>query len=318
MFNNYGRIIGSVVRATSAGNMCEALEDCRDILDSRFANKTAFMEKLQKETKKQEKVYRYGIPSVKIMEKSFSNIFIYEDPIAYFMYSSFKINACTSYMELKAEISDIISLFENQLSNPRTGNLGIDEMMKLLEIVEHKYCLVDIATLDKKLEIYALNKSHRIYDSFLMTFKNMRTGKVLNRWALFSLSPCMDLFLCNKYHVFLHEIGHVVYNEMIDRIKKIPDFFKELAAIAGLLASDDEDRLQELFADLFSAASLHNTFYSAFNPFRQVLPAEVFDMFEAYFKVLAIHMNPKISILEKQALGSFFVPFEKKPASVLH
>jgi len=285
------KVIGDVVSAASAKQMCEALDKCRDILRSRFANREGFMEQLQSSVKKQAAYYKYGAPAVKVLEQPAPNVFIYEDRMSYLVYSSFIINSCRGIRELDEQIAGIIDFFGNRITEPRTDMLSTCEINELLDIVQEKYGLIDTVTDGKELEIYAMNRSHVCYDSLLLTFKNTRTGTLLNKWMVFSLSPCFDIPACNKYFVFLHEIGHILYNEITCGGNTVPEMFREIAESLGLPFADDDNRLSELFADIFSASSLNKTRYCAYNPFNTALNGKMLELFELYFRMLTYRMN---------------------------
>lgn len=293
--NNYiNNISNNVVNATSARRLCNALRECQNVLESRFVNKAAFMEQLQRAMREQATFYKNNIPAIKIMERTLSNVFIYEDKLSYLIYSSFKINSCTKIEELRGEISNIIDFFENYMTSPKTEVLSQSEIIDMLNIVHSKYNLFDAETFDKELEIYVLNKSHICYDSLIITFKNTYTGTMLNKYIVFSLSPCVDILACNKYFVFLHEIGHIFYNSITKGSNRVPESFKQLAVLLGLPFLDNENRLSELFADIFSACTINNSKYSYYNPFKTVLSDEILEVFELYFNMLAYQVNTEI------------------------
>lgn len=295
MNNYFNKVTNKVVNATSARKLCSALRECQDILGSRFVNKAAFMEQLQSAMREQAAYYKSNIPAIEIMEQPVSNVFIYEDKVSYLIYSSFKINSCTKIEELRVEMSDLVDFFENKMSKPKTDVLNPFEITDMLNIVQSKYDLIGTVTYDKELEIYVLNKSHICYDSLMITFKNTYTGTMLNKWVVFSLSPCVDILACNKYFVFLHEIGHILYNSITKGSNKVPESFKQLAVSIGLPFFNNEDRLSELFADIFSACTINNSRYAYYNPFKAVLPDKVLQVFELYFKMLAYQANAAVT-----------------------
>jgi hypothetical protein len=288
--NNY-KIIDNVINATSAEMLCGALRQCQGVLKTRFTNKTAFMERLQDKISRQVLLYKQDIPPVNVLAQPIHNIFIYEDRVSYLTYSSFKLNSCTTLEELNSQITDIIDFFGNKMTKSRTDLLNIDEIIGIFNIVETKFNLLEVILKDKEFEIYLLDRSHICYDSFLLTFKNKFTGLIYKRWMLFSLSPCMDILACNKYFVFLHEIGHCLYNTIMQENRRALDYFKDIAMIAGLPVFNDEGRFSELYADIFAAASLKDTDYSYYNPFKDVLSESVLELFELYFKMVLYQKN---------------------------
>lgn len=291
---NFYRAIDKAVGATSANTLCDALRQCKGVLESRFVNKAAFMEKLQGAMKGRAIYYKYFIPPAVMQEQALPNTFIYEDNLSYLIYSSFIINSCTGVEELKGQISGIIDFFENKMTHPRTDLLKQYEIIDMLTIVQKKYSLLDAVTQDRELEIFILNRSHLCYDSFLLTFKNNRTGRWVNKWMVFSLSPCMDIPACNKYFVFLHELGHILFNAITNAGEEIPPFFRELTTILGLPYWGDKDKLSELFADVFAACTMNETRYSEYNPFKKVLPDKITGLFEVYFKMLSAQAGNQI------------------------
>jgi hypothetical protein len=297
--NNY-KIIDNVLNATSAEALCGALRECQRVLKTRFTNKTAFMERLQDKIYWQILLYKQDIPIVNVLDQPINNISIYEDRVAYLMYSSFKLNMCTSLEELNLQITDIIDFFGNKMTKSKTAVLNIDEISSIFNIVQRKFNLLEVILRDKEFEIYLLDRSHICYDSFLLTFKNKYTGLIYKRWMLFSLSPCMDILACNKYFVFLHEIGHCFYNTIIQEDRKALDYFKEIAEIAGLPIFNDESRVSELYADIFAAASLKDTCYSNYNPFKNVLPENILELFELYFKMVIYQKNMELYDFKKE------------------
>lgn len=288
--NNY-KIIDNVISATSAEKLCVALSQCQGVLKTRFTNKTAFMERLQDMISQQVLKYKQEVPQVKVIDQLIHNIFIYEDKVSYLMYSSFKLNLCTDLEELNLQITDIIDFFGNMMAKSRTDILNFDEIINIFNIVQRKFRLLDVIIRDKEFEIYLLNRSHICYDSFLLTFKNKYTGLIYKRWMLFSLSPCIDHLACNKYFVFLHELGHCLFNTIIPQERRTLELFKDIARIAGLPVSNDVNSLSELFADIFAAVSLKDTGYSCYNPYKEVLPDSVMELFELYFKMVLCPNN---------------------------
>lgn len=282
----YNKVIDNVVNAASAEELCSSLTKCQDLLKSRFINKDTFMERLQRSLGERSQYYRQCVPAIEICGRPVPNVFVYEDRVSYVVYASFKINSCTCVEELSREISDVVDFFGNKMSGPKTGLLSIHEIVDMLNIAHEKYKLFDVPAKDKELEIFALKKSHVCYDSLTITFKNKKTGLLVNKWMVFSLSPCLDILPCNKYFVFMHEIGHVLYNTLTNGSCRAPAFFRELAMIMGLPVFADENKLPEFFADVFSAATLNNTRYSVYSPFKEVLTKEILELLDLYFKML--------------------------------
>lgn len=290
--SNYSyNIIDNVINSTSSEKLCDSLKQCQGVLKTRFTNKTSFMERLQKEIREQVLSYKYNVPVVKVLEQPMSNIFVYEDKVSYLVFSSFKINLCSSIEELNSQIADIIDFFENKMTKSRTDILNIDEIIGMFNIVQRKYNLMDIISCDKEFEIFLMNRSHICYDSFLLTFRNINNGLLLKRWMLFSLSPCVDILASNKYFVFLHEIGHCFYNVITLEDGNALKLFDEIAVTVGLPAFNEEGKSSELFADIFAATALSNTNYAYYNPFKNVFPEKGLELFELYFKILVSQVN---------------------------
>ena len=292
MGNDKYSAIDRVVRAASSGELCQGLKECLAVLNSWSLKKGLFAEQLKKAIGEQARRYKYGAPAVRVLGQPVPNLYIYQDLEASFVYSAFKINACTTVEEVMDQIDDIVDLFENRMSRPRTGRLNAFEAVELLEAAQEKYNFLNSITGSKELEIYLLNKSHFCYNSFLLTYRNTRTGKQTGKRMLFSLSPVSELLVCNKYFVFLHELGHVLYNDIEDRGARGPFLFYELAKLMGFSSLMDEDGIQELFADVFSAATLHGTRYSEFNPYKGLLTGEIMGLLALYFKMLADRIDP--------------------------
>lgn len=285
--NNLLKTIDYVTGAPSSKKLCTALKRCNDFLRYRPEYNIDFLEKFKSAMKRKADYYRLGLPVFSVSGKSLSNVRIYDDNIAYLTYAAFKIGLCTCVEELEGQICDIVDFFEKKLTKPRTDLLTTSEVIDMLDIVQNKYGLVSAVTYGRDLEIYLINKSHTCYDSFLLTFKNTYTGKWLNKWMLFSLSPCRDIFECNKYYVFLHELGHILYNAATDGGGRLPEMFREIAFFLGMQRIGDKDRPEELFADIFSVCAIHDSKYSDYNPFKGLLSEELIEMLELYFKMLS-------------------------------
>ena len=135
--NNY-KIIDNVINATSAEKLCIALRQCQGVLKTRFTNKTGFMERLQDTINQQVLLYKQDIPRVKVFNKLMQNIFIYEDKVAYLIYSSFKLNMCTDLEELNSQMTDIMDFFGNMMAKSRTDVLKVDEIINIFKIVNFR------------------------------------------------------------------------------------------------------------------------------------------------------------------------------------
>ena len=289
MYHN--KTIENVINATSSEMLCCALSQCQDVLKNRFTNKIAFMERLQDKVNRQILLYEQDIPTIHVLNQPIHNISIYEDKKSYLKYSSFKLNMCTDLGELNLQINDIIDFFYNKFTSSRTDILNIEEITGIFEIVQKKFNLLDIVMQDKEFEIYLMNRSHICFDSFLLSYKNKHTGSIHKKWMLFSLSPCFDNLACNKYFVFLHELGHCLYNTVIHEYRKELCYFENITVIAGMSVFNDETRLSELFADIFAAVSLRDTCYSDYNPFKNVISESILELFELYFKMVLYKKN---------------------------
>jgi hypothetical protein len=279
--------IDEVMEATTIDGFCAALKNCLAVLDSKrgreagFADaiKTAFREKSY-ECRRKSDAYtatgQYG-----------TNVHIYCELSACLIFAGFRICLCRDAGELREQIAFITDFFGRCMSKPKSGVLTPGEAGELLAIVQKKYGLLSAVTCHRELEIYLINRSHLRYDSFLMTYKNTYTKMWLNKWLLFSLSPCMDILECNKYHVFLHEMGHILYNAVTGGGEAVPELLGEIAFLLGLPLYEDIICPEELFADLFSAISLRGTKYAPFNPFEKVLDDGICGLLELYFGMLA-------------------------------
>jgi hypothetical protein len=287
MFNYGAKAIQKVEKAGSSQSLCEALQQWDDLLDSPFCNRVSLMERLQKTLRERTSYCRCNVPPVNIMGERMPAIYIFEENAACLVYASFKINLCSGTKQVREQISDILDLYENKLAGPRTDILSRQEIVHLLEIVQEKYQLLQVITHGRELDIYSLNKSHRLYNSWLLTYKDTAAGKLLNRWMVFSLSPNFNLLVCNKYFVFLHEIGHIFYHFIKEGGDKVPRFFHELSMVLGFPVLEDEDRLSEYFADLFAAACMNDTVYEPYNPYGGFLSGSMRELLDLYFKLLA-------------------------------
>lgn len=102
-----------------------------------------------------------------------------------------------------------------------------------------------------------------------------------------SFSPYLDTPLCSKHFVFLHEMGHILYNEITDGGASIPELFRKFAtAIIEMPILADEDKLPELFADLSAAAVMFDSRYDEYNSYAIIFPKELTWLFEEYFMML--------------------------------
>jgi hypothetical protein len=285
--NSCYKAIKHVTGAASSKKLCHALKKCLDIIKSDYSDKTIFLEELKCALKQKAAICRLGIPAVAVAGECMPNVSIYDDSSAYLTYTAFKIGLCSSIKELDEQISGILDFFENDLSSPKSDGLRISEVMDMLGIVQKKYRLISAVTYGKDLEVYLMNKSHTCYDSFLLTFKNTYTGTWLNKWMVFALAPCHKITECNKYIVFLHELGHILYNAATSGGNRMPEMFGEIAFLLGMPQIENKIKPEELFADIFSGCAIHNTKYSDYNPFKKVLSEKYIELLEIYFKMLA-------------------------------
>jgi hypothetical protein len=285
--NNYiYKTINHVTGATSSKKLCRALKQCMNILKSGYSDKVVFLEELKCAMKQKAAFCRLGVPAFAVAGEYLPNVSIYVDNVAYLTYTAFKIGLCSCIKELEVQISDIMDFFENDLSSPNSDVLMISEVIDMLDIVQKKYRLISAVTYDKDLEVYLMNKSHTCYDSFLLTYKNTYTGIWLNKWMLFALAPYRNILECNKYIVFLHELGHILYNAATVG-SGMPEMFGEIAFLLGMPQIENKIKPEELFADIFSACAIHNTKYSDYNPFKKILSDEYIELLEIYFRMLA-------------------------------
>lgn len=237
-------------------------------------------------------------------------VYLYSDMAAYFVFLSYNISLCPDESELENHITYIADFLGKCMSRPRGGMLEPSEVESLLNIVQYKFGFINAVTFSRDLDIYLINRSHMYYDSFLLTYKRLLsrpgysgTSVYRDKWMLFCLSPCLDILACNKYYVFLHEIGHILYNALTRDGEEEPELFGEIAFLLGFPIfgaghTDNashpfeiNDKQDELFADLFAAASLYKTCYWHFNPFKDVLSEALCDLLESYFSMLAMRMD---------------------------
>ena len=295
---------GKVADAKSMAEFCSALVKCRDMLDSRFANRESFMECLKSRLSEKAGCLD-GNSALRALPERFNSVVrLYKDAAACLMYFAFKVGYCASVPELSGQLDDLISLLRYRTTEPKTDVLDEAEISLLLELLQDKFNFLDAVTYEKRIEIYLINRSHLCFDSWLMTFKNTYTGKWVNKWMVMSFSPCLDTPLCGKYFVFLHEMGHILYNEITDGGAAVPELFRELpASVPGMPALADEDKLPELFSDLFAAAAMNGSRYAAHNPYSAIFPEELIRLFEEYFTILVSRVGSGYyNIWEKRVL----------------
>ena len=302
-----GRLLYSaaskVADAKNMADFCLALLKSRDILSSRFMNRDLFMECLK--SRLSEKAGRMDGNSVlRALPDRFNGVVhLYKDVDACLIYLAFKIGYCTSALELSGQLDELISLLMFKTTKPKTNILDESEISFLLELLQNKFDFLDAITYEKRLEIYLINRSHLYYDSWLMTCKNTYTDKWINKWMVMSFSPCHDTPLCDKYFVFLHEMGHILYHEITDGGAAVPELFRELAeGISGNSISYNEGMMSELFSNLFAAASLNGSRYAANNPYTAIYPG-LMGIFEEYFIMLVSRIGSRYySIGEKSVM----------------
>jgi hypothetical protein len=272
--------------ASSMEDFCTALVKCRGMLDSRFINRTRYMEYLKNSLSEKSVFYDGKAANTACQDGLPGTVRVYRDAIACLVYAAFKIGYCTSVEELVGQLDDIISFLLYKTIKSKTDLLDTFEITLLLELLQKKFSFIDAVTYEKRLEIYLINRSHLCFDSYLLTFHNTYTGKWINKWMVMSFSPCLDTPLCGKYFVFLHEMGHILYNEITDSGKSVPELFMELTMVTGMHDSAQGDMLSEFFADLFAVTCMHNTPYASYNPYSGVFPKELDYLLEEYFRML--------------------------------
>lgn len=287
MIRRSTRAIEGVTSASTIDGLCAALKNCLAILDSYRNSEADFAEDLKTALRNKSADCRKKSNAYSSAGWFSTNVHIYCDLSACLIFAGFRICLCKDAKELREQVEFVVDFFNNCMSEPKSGILTSGEAGELLGIVQKKYRLLSAVTCDRELEVYLINKSHIRYDSFLLTYKNTYTGVWLNKWLLFSLSPCMDILECNKYHVFLHEMGHILYNAVTNGGDEIPAMFDKIAFLLGLPLNIDINCPEELFADLFSAASLRGTKYSCFNPFDNIPDNGTYELLELYFRMLA-------------------------------
>ncbi len=280
------RAIAGIAGASTIEGLCSAIKGCLDLLDSGPVDGGCFLSDLKTALKEKLTDCRKKSDSFPDLRRFGSNVHMFCELSACLVFAGFRICLCRNEKELKEQLRFIADFFEN-MPERGTGALSPGEAAALLGVVQEKYGLLSAVTCDRELEIYLINRSHFCYDSFLLTYRNTHTGIWLNKWLLFSLSPRLDMLECNKYHVFLHEMGHVLYNSVTGGGDKIPELFGEIAFLLGLPLYEEINYPEELFADLFSAVSLRGTEYSSFNPFEKVLDKDICKLLELYFGMLA-------------------------------
>jgi hypothetical protein len=286
-------IISKVLSAHSAKTLCSALRQCSKALRPGRPDSAAFMQQLQRAVA--ERTAYYGDYSVwaGISGQPARNIHIYEGDEAYLAFSSSRLKPCSCAEELKCMADSIADFFEKETTRPQAPVLSSGEAVEMLNIIQEKYGFMEVIDDDMELDIYIINRSHICYDSLLLTLKDTAAGTLLNRLMVLSLAPTMDIMACNRYFVFLHEMGHVFYKSVTSGNGKVPFMFRELAVFLGLPFMDDENKLEELFADVFSACAVNNTEYSRYNPFKQVLSGDVMNLLELYFKMLGCQADTR-------------------------
>ena len=281
------RAIEGVTGASTIDGLCTALKSCLAILNSKHCAGSDFADALKTALRNKSSDCRRKSNAYAAAGRFGTNVHIYCEVSACLIFAGFRVCLCKDEQELREQVEFVIDFFGSSMTKPKTGVLTSGEAGELLGIVQDKYGLLSAVTCERELEIYLIDKSHIRYDSFLLTYKNSHTGIWLNKWLLFSLSPCMDILECNKYHVFLHEIGHVLYNAVTGGGDAVPDLFGEIAFLLGLPLNEDINCPEELFADLFSASALKGTKYASFNPFGNIIDAGIYELLELYFRMLA-------------------------------
>lgn len=281
------KALDALAKASTIDALCFALARCRTCLERGTGSGDGFEEALKAvfENKTEECRRRskaYGPAGVYA-----SNVHVYSDLAACLIFAGFRLCRCRDGKELSEQVGFLTDFFGSYMTPPLSGILTRNEAGALLALVEEKYRMLSAVTCDRELEVYLINRSHIRFDSFLMTYRSVKTGIGPYKWLLFSLAPRLALPECNKYHVFLHELGHVLYNAVVSGPDTVPELFEDIAFILGVPLSGDITYAEELFADLFSATTLNGTGYSAHNPFAGVLRQEVYELLELYFRMLA-------------------------------
>lgn len=84
-------------------------------------------------------------------------------------------------------------------------------------------------------------------------------------------------------YIFVHEIGHLLINNLTGNPEKVPESFVEFSK---KFRPEYEGDLVEIFVDLFSIAVMMDTDFAAKNPFLTVFPVEEQKTIKEYFKNL--------------------------------
>lgn len=287
MNRHFAKAIEGVTKASTIDGMCKSLKGCLDILKSGNLAAADFSDALKTAIRNKSLDCRRKSNAYISAGRFSTNVHIFCEVSACLIFAGFRISLCKDEDGLREQLEFLIGFFSCSMTKPKTGVLTTGEAGELLGIVQDKYGLVSAVTCERELEIYLIDRSHIRYDSFLLTYKNSHTGIWLNKWLLFSLSPCMDILECNKYHVFMHELGHVLYNAVTEGRGVLPEYFGEITFLLGLSLKNDLNCPEELFADLFSASALKGTRYSSFNPFGNIIEDGLYELLELYFRMLA-------------------------------
>jgi len=250
-------------------------------------NQNLYMELLLSDFKKRKSSSGNNGIQLKISGVSSPNVKLYTDLDAFVSFTEFILDNFKASEKFGNHVDYIYDFFCKSMVDPGGGILTKVEVESLLTLVQDKFGLISAVTYTKDLDIYLINRSHICYDSFLLTHKKYKEGSWQNRLMLFSMSPCIDILECNRFFIFLHEIGHALYNCSLEKGANAPDFFKEVTVIIGLPGATERERQDELFADIFAAATLHDSAFSDFNPYKQVLSEDTFDFLELYIRMLA-------------------------------
>lgn len=287
------RALDALEKASTVEALCIALERCRTYLNNGMGSGAGFENALKEVFKNKSEECRRRSKAYAPAGVYASNVHLYSDLSACLIFAGFRICRCRDGEELSEQLEFLADFFGNHMTRPLGGILTRSEAGALLALVQEKYGMLSAVTCDRELEIYLINRSHIHFDSFLITYKSVPTGKSVSasaglyKWLLFSLSPRFDLPECNKYHVFLHEMGHVLYNAVTSGTDTLPGLFEEIAFILGLDLKEDIKHAEELFADLFSAATLNGSGFSAYNPFGKIIRRDIYALLELYFRMLA-------------------------------
>lgn len=281
------KIIKGISAASTIDGFCAYLRRCLSVLDANspeaadFANslKTLF-QGMAADCRKNSVIYT-APDEIPVVAR------IYCDLSACMTFTGFRIHLCKDEREIRNQVEFLLDFFNNCMTKAQSSSLTSNEVCEMLGLVQQKYRLLSAVAYERELEIYLINRAHFCYDSFLLTYKNTHNGTWLDKWLLFSLSPRSEMLECNKYFVFVHETGHMLYNAVTGGGEVLPELFGEIAFLLGLSLKEDVNCPEELFADLFSAVTLNGTAYSHFNPYGKSFSKEIYELLELYFRMLA-------------------------------